>query len=116
MIVGILLVVSLLILVITGLWGTFTRNDRMVHSFAGNWVCIFVLVVIQCIVVAVAFSRCSDKEDGMIVENFIDCMSDPFEVFYYKAIGVAIFAVFAAIIGFVLAATIKDDNRGKYDY
>lgn len=113
MVVGILLVVSLLILVITGLWGTFTRNDRMVHSFAGNWVCIFLLVVIQCIVVAVAFSRC---EEDKFVENFIDCNSDPFEVFYFKAIGIAIFAVFAAIVGFCLASAIKDDNRGKYDY
>jgi hypothetical protein len=113
MVVGVLLVVSLLILVVTGLWGTFTRNDRMVHSFAGNWVCIFLLVVIQCIVVAVAFSRC---EMDKFVENFIDCNSDPFVTFYYKAIAVAIFSVFAAIIGFVLAATIKDDNRGKYDY
>jgi hypothetical protein len=34
LIVGILLVVMLTILIVTGLWGTFTKNDRMVHSFA----------------------------------------------------------------------------------
>jgi hypothetical protein len=113
LIVGILLVVMLTILIVTGLWGTFTKNDRMVHSFAGNWVFIFVLVVIQCILVAVAFSQCN-KED--IVNMFIDCTADPFETFYYNAIGVAVFAVFAAIVGFVLASVIKSDNRKGYDY
>lgn len=115
LVVGILLVVMLSILTVTGLWGTFSKNDRMVHSFAGNWVFIFVLVVIQCILVAVAFSQCQSQQ-MMVVEMFIDCSADPFVAFYFNAIGVAIFAVFAAIIGFVLASVIKDENRKGYDY
>lgn len=103
----------LTILIVSGLWGTFTKNDRMVHSFAGNWVFIFVLVVIQCILVAVAFSQCGKE---MIVNMFIDCQADPFKTFYFNAIGVAVFSVFAAIVGFVLASVIKNENRKGYDY
>ena len=74
---------SLTILVITGIWGTLTKNHRMISSFMSNWVCILILMIIQGVIFFAALSNCDNQQVAM----YVDCDNADEALYNIVAIG-----------------------------
>ena len=105
MVVGILFIISFLFIAVSGIWGTLTRNIHMVSSFASSWVCVLILVIIVACVHAAALASCGSND------TFVDCADDPWRQTYPRYVFYALFALVSAIIGYALAANMRNSNK-----
>eukprot|EP01108_Squamamoeba_japonica_P003671 TRINITY_DN2936_c0_g1_i1.p1 TRINITY_DN2936_c0_g1~~TRINITY_DN2936_c0_g1_i1.p1 ORF type:complete len:155 (+),score=16.79 TRINITY_DN2936_c0_g1_i1:67-531(+) len=109
---GVLLILSLTMLVISGLWGTATKNYKMVSGFASNWMCILILVIIQGVLIYTAYQNCDNEN----VQRFVNCSDrDAESKLYTQLISIGVFAIIAMVVAGLLASTLKKSSK-NYDY